>query len=114
MRYAAIDLAAEPPACEDALYHFQQAAEKALKAFLVFHDEPFPKTHDLGRSGKQAVHLDAGLDALVDGVVEITKYAWMFRYPGNVPAPTLVETLDVSGRVTAFVDALASRVLGDM
>lgn len=35
LRYAEIDLAAEPPACEDALYHFQQAAEKALKAFLV-------------------------------------------------------------------------------
>lgn len=25
LRYAEIDLAAEPPACEDALYHFQAA-----------------------------------------------------------------------------------------
>ena len=30
---------------EVAVYHCQQAAEKALKAFLVFRQEPFRKTH---------------------------------------------------------------------
>jgi HEPN domain-containing protein len=28
-------------------FHAQQAVEKFLKAFLVFHDIDFPKTHDL-------------------------------------------------------------------
>jgi len=72
---------AEPPAPEDALFHCQQAAEKALKGFLVWHDQPFPKTHDLGRLGKQAVELDPTLEPLIDEVVEFAKYAWMFRYP---------------------------------
>jgi HEPN domain-containing protein len=62
LRCAQIDLAAEPPASEDALYHCQQAAEKALKGFLVWHDQPFPKTHDLGRLGKQATELDQTLE----------------------------------------------------
>ena len=35
LRCAQIDLAADPPAPEDALYHCQQAAEKALKGLLV-------------------------------------------------------------------------------
>src|SRR5260370_38227166 len=29
------------------VFHSQQAAEKAAKAFLSFHDVPFRKTHDL-------------------------------------------------------------------
>jgi HEPN domain-containing protein len=55
LRCVQIDLAAYPPATEDALYHCQLAAEKALKAFLVWRDQPFPKTHDLGKlATKQA------------------------------------------------------------
>jgi hypothetical protein len=47
---ARIDLAAEPP-----------AAGKALKALLVWHDEPFQRTHDLGKLGAQVVALDFSL-----------------------------------------------------
>jgi HEPN domain-containing protein len=78
LRCAQIDLAADPPASEYALYYCQQAAEKALKWFLVWHDQPFPKTHDLGKLDKQAVDLDQTLDIFIDEVVEFTKYAWMF------------------------------------
>ena len=67
IRCAEIDLAAEPPSTEDALYHCQQAAEKALKGFLVWHDEPFPRTHDLGKLGRQAVELDPTLEEPIDG-----------------------------------------------
>lgn len=31
----------------DVAFHAQQAAEKFLKALLVYHQIPFPKTHDL-------------------------------------------------------------------
>ncbi len=30
-----------------AVFHCPQAAEKALKAFLFWHDQPFRKTHEL-------------------------------------------------------------------
>jgi hypothetical protein len=53
----------------------------AMKGFLVWHDQPFPRTHDLGKLGKQAVELDPTLAPLIDEVAEFTKYAWMFRYP---------------------------------
>jgi HEPN domain-containing protein len=48
------------------LFHCQQAAEKALKGFLAWHDQPFPKTHDLGKLGKQAVEVDPTLEPLIE------------------------------------------------
>ena len=45
---AARKLATGPdPYLDVAVYHCQQAAEKAVKGFLVFHDQPFEKTHDV-------------------------------------------------------------------
>jgi len=43
-----LHLKASLPFLEDALFHCQQAVEKALKGFLTWHDRPFEKTHDLG------------------------------------------------------------------
>ena len=37
----------EPPFYDIAVYHCQQAAEKAVKAFLVHHGTPYEKTHDI-------------------------------------------------------------------
>ena len=110
LRCAQIDLAADPPASEDALYHCQQAAHKALKGFLVWHDRPFPKTHDLGRLGKQAVDLDQTLEKFIDEVVEFTKYEWMFRYPGSADEPSVVEAAEVLQKVRGFVEAMIIRL----
>lgn len=52
------DLTLEPPIPEDAMFHAQQAAEKVLKAFLAWYDEPFRKTHDLRELGRQCVRID--------------------------------------------------------
>jgi hypothetical protein len=35
-----------------AVFHCQQAAEKALKGFLAWHDVPFRKTHTLKRAAR--------------------------------------------------------------
>jgi hypothetical protein len=35
------------------IYHCQQAAEKSLKGFLIFHGSPFEKVHDLGKSSSR-------------------------------------------------------------
>jgi HEPN domain-containing protein len=47
LRGARVDLQAAPPPLEDALFHCQQAIEKAFKAYLAWHDSPFRKTHSL-------------------------------------------------------------------
>lgn len=40
-------LEAPHPYLDTAVYHCQQAVEKALKAFLTDRDTPFARTHDL-------------------------------------------------------------------
>ena len=65
-------LAAQPSDFEDALFHCQQAAEKALKAFLTWHDQPFRKTHDLDTLGKQCTELDSTLGPLVERLDRLT------------------------------------------
>jgi HEPN domain-containing protein len=70
------------------MFHCQQAAEKALKAFLTFHDQPFRKTHDLASLGKQCANVDATLAALVDRLDDLSEYAWAYRYPTGFAEPT--------------------------
>ena len=87
LRAGEVDLAASPPLLEDVLFHCQQAAEKALKAFLAWHDRPFRKTHSLEEVGRQCAQLDPSLDGLIDRAAPLTEYAWKFRYPGEVEPP---------------------------
>lgn len=44
---AAFELTAVPPFTGDVVFHAQQSAEKAFKAFLTWHSSPFRKTHNL-------------------------------------------------------------------
>jgi HEPN domain-containing protein len=48
---AARKFSTEPdPYLDTAIYHCQQAAEKAVKGFLVFHDQDFPGYATLAKS----------------------------------------------------------------
>lgn len=64
LREAEHDLVAVPPLLRGAAFHSQQAAEKALKAFLAAHESPFPRTHDLDQLGVAVAALDSTLCAL--------------------------------------------------
>ncbi len=68
-------LLAAPSDSEDALFHCQQAAEKAFKAFLTWHDVPFRRIHELDTIGGQCADLDSTLADLVDRADCLTKYA---------------------------------------
>lgn len=94
LRAASVDLAADPPLLDDALFHCQQAVEKALKGLLTWHDVPFRKTHSLEELGRQVVALHGDLRPMVDRASLLSEYAWKFRYPGEVDAPSLAEATD--------------------
>jgi len=71
----------------------QQAAEKALKAFLTWRDVPFRKTHDLAEIGQQCIAVDRSLEALCRSAEGLTTFAWIFRYPGEPEEPALVDAV---------------------
>jgi HEPN domain-containing protein len=79
------------PYLDTAIYHCQQAGEKAVKGFLAFHDIPPPRTHDIELLLSMAMPMVAGLDAWVDAAERLTRYATQFRYPGTVMEPTRAE-----------------------
>lgn len=70
-----------PPFYDVAVYHCQQAAEKAVKAFLVHHGKVYEKTHDIEVLIDLASEVDSGFDTLADAADALTPYATRFRYP---------------------------------
>lgn len=105
LRGAEIDLAASPPLLGDAAFHCQQATEKALKAFLAWHDRPFRKTHDLVELGAECVAVDPTLEPHLRSTAPLTEYAWRYRYPGEPSEPEESEVrqaLDLARAVVAL------------
>ncbi len=70
-----------------ALFHCQQAVEKGLKAFLVWHDVPFRKSHDLREIGQQCVEIDPSLETLARDAAPLAVFAWRTRYPDEEMEP---------------------------
>jgi len=85
-------LAAEPdPILDTAIYHCQQAAEKAVKAFLVLADQRFEKTHDVRLLVEQASAFEPRFAQLLPDGELLTPYATEFRYPDAPSEPTAEE-----------------------
>ena len=88
------------------LFFCQQVAEKAMKAFLTWHDTKFRWTHDLVELGKKCTDVDSSLASQVDSVGSLTDYAWEFRYPGEDPEPTKAEAKSGADRAGAFLQEI--------
>lgn len=68
-------------------FHAQQAAEKALKGFLAWHDAPFRRTHDLVELVEQCADLDPTFASLRGFAAFLTRFAEDSLYPGTGSAP---------------------------
>jgi HEPN domain-containing protein len=87
-------------------FHAQQAVEKFLKAFLVYHDIDFPKTHDLDyllieckKINDQIFDIDLG---------SLTDFGVSIRYPDDFYIPDKEQThffRDISLKVKEIVEA---------
>ncbi len=75
------------PLLDTAIYHCQQAAEKAIKGYLVFCDQEFERVHDLEVLIRVAVPYAAEFSAWIDAGRRLTPYARIFRYPGYATEP---------------------------
>jgi HEPN domain-containing protein len=76
-------VAGQPPFYDMGVYHCQQAAEKAVKAFLVFHNKPYEKIHDIEVLVDLAGEIDSKFGELADAADVLTPYATRFRYPNS-------------------------------
>jgi len=83
-----------PPYLDTAVYHCQQAGEKALKAFLAHRRQPIRRVHDLVLLVDTCVGLDASFSRLEEAADILTPYGTAFRYPGSSTEPLLAEALE--------------------
>lgn len=65
---------------EQGCFHAQQAAEKALKALLLHHDEEPPYVHSIQVLLDRLVAHEAAVADVSEGVI-LTSYAVLTRYP---------------------------------
>jgi len=87
-------------------FHAQQAVEKFLKAFLVYHDIDFPRTHDLDfllleckKINDKTFDIDLG---------SLTDFGMSIRYPDDFYIPDKGQTYffrDISLKVKEIVEA---------
>ncbi len=92
------------------LFHSQQAAEKALKAYLVSREEPFPKTHELPRLVSYCKQLDAGFADLEVPAAQLNPFISRYRYPGAADVPEPAEAEAAHGMAAAVVEFVRARL----
>ncbi len=67
-------------ALDTACFHCQQAAEKALKAYLIAKSVKFPFVHDLKRLLGYCAKIDPAFDLLEARALRLTPFAVATRY----------------------------------
>ena len=76
-------------------FHAQQAAEKLLKAFLVYHGQVPARTHDLVALLARCVDFERDLEDLEGECRNLTVYATGSRYPVDLFEPSKEEALEL-------------------
>lgn len=93
------------PVPDTAIYHAQQCAEKALKAYLSFKQRPAQWTHDVAYLVELCSEIDESFNQLLDDAKILTPYSTAFRYPDIILEPDLedvFEAIDRAAKVLSF------------
>ena len=102
------------PYLDTAVYHCQQAVEKALKACLSYHDTVFEKTHDLTELVETCVTIDPVFASWRDVAAILTPHAVHFRYPTQVMEPEQHEAEEALAYAQSFLDFVFERLPKDV
>ncbi|TYQ24490.1 HEPN domain-containing protein [Pseudanabaena sp. UWO311] len=106
---AAKKLSIEPEIYGDiAIYHCQQSAEKAVKGFLILHDQEFPRTHDIRLLIQLAIRINSSFEHYQETSEILTPYATEFRYPSDVMQPNPEELEDALIKAEELFDFVNS------
>ena len=96
----------EPAVPDTAIYHAQQCAEKALKAYLSFKLQPVQRTHDVEFLVGLCSEIDKNFSRLLDHARILSPYSAAFRYPDIILEPDkedVFEAIEKASEVLAFV-----------
>lgn len=96
---------------DTACFHCQQAAERALKAFLTAHEVMYPHTHNLQKLIEQCTTIDASFGDLETAVSDLTPFAVELRYDEEFwPDTSVVKlALDTAEKIRELVGERMNR-----
>ncbi len=87
-------------------FHAQQAVEKYLKAYLIFYDIDFPRTHDLDYLFLECPKIDK--ETFNIDLKNLSDYGASVRYPDDFYVPGVHETkeyIKLSKEISQIVEA---------
>lgn len=93
---------------EDLCFEAQQAAEKALKALLIYFEETFPKVHSFDVL-LERLQRHISLPKNVIKVLDLSDYAVQTRYPGDyypVGRREYLKAIKIASDVVAWVNKI--------
>ncbi len=79
------------PMLDTAIYHCQQAGEKAVKGYLVLHDTRFEKIHIIPALVKLAIPHEPKFEEWLKTAELLTPYAIKYRYGDTIMEPSKKE-----------------------
>jgi len=100
-------LESPPPVCAVAAFLAQQAAEKAFKGFLTFHQVDFEKTHNLDELGQKCTAIDGSMAGIAIAAGPLTRYAVEARYPGPWGNPSEADAREALNLARQVYDSVA-------
>lgn len=104
------NIAAAKVPWDNVTYDAQQAAEKYLKGFLVFHGRKFPRVHDLGELLEFCSDYASELSVLTADCGVLTRLGATSRYPdapGELSEADARQAVEIAQRVR---DAVLQRL----
>lgn len=87
-------------------FQCQQAVEKHLKGFLVYHKKTFPKIHDLVSLLQLCAKIDKRLLKFTESANTLSQYYLVVRYPLEYPPASkkeAQEALDLAQEIISFI-----------
>ncbi|MBA7592549.1 hypothetical protein ES708_34736 [subsurface metagenome] len=114
LNYAIQDLASahflrkmKPQLPEIICFHCQQAAEKALKAYLALHKKNIPYIHDLTVLNRSCAEIDDKINELYSSCEQLNDFSVKTRYPTDheLSEKDIPEALRNASKILDFVKA---------
>ncbi len=108
LRKASSDLKASKKLSDDnetldcSVFHTQQCAEKAFKAFIVFTQQAIPKTHDLKFLLEHCAKIDSDFLFLLDESIVLDAYGYDSRYPSDnfyVDKQSTIDAIEMAEKI---------------
>lgn len=100
----------EAPILDTAIYHTQQCAEKALKAYLAYKQQPSQKMHDVELLVEQCFALDSSFEALYAPAETLNPYDTAYRYPDDDMEPEKMDVLDAIRKAETIFEFVKNKL----